>query len=236
MLIDTGPLPGQDPARHLRLTHARGDLLIGLPSGGRGANPAPVTRAVRLPAGRVPAGEAMLDPLFARPLAQGPGACGRSRHIAGVRRVKAGTGPQPPVEDMDVAQTGRYGDSGRDGAPSSNQGNHRSPAQPSGFRSKRRDFAAQNSRRRHGRVKHGTRHRPPHLFQRRPPRAQRSRAPWRLRRLPACIRAAAVTVGARPPRIPHRIALVGLRRPLLRRASSKEGRPSTRSGDEVVVS
>lgn len=60
VLIDTGPLPGQDPARHLRLTHARGDLLIGLPSGGRGAKPAPVTRAVRLPAW-----EAMLDPLFA---------------------------------------------------------------------------------------------------------------------------------------------------------------------------
>ncbi|MFJ8851877.1 AAA domain-containing protein [Streptomyces sp. NPDC102437] len=65
VLIDTGPLPGQDPARHLRLTHARGDLLIGLPSGGRGAKPAPVTRAVRLPAWRVRAGEAMLDPLFA---------------------------------------------------------------------------------------------------------------------------------------------------------------------------
>ncbi|MET9533293.1 AAA domain-containing protein [Streptomyces sp. NPDC006649] len=64
VLIDTGPLPGQDPARHLRLTHARGDLLIGLPSGGRGAKPAPVARAVRLPAWRVPAGEAMLDPLF----------------------------------------------------------------------------------------------------------------------------------------------------------------------------
>ncbi|MCX5113151.1 hypothetical protein OOK13_32765 [Streptomyces sp. NBC_00378] len=60
VLIDTGPLPGQDPARHLRLTHARGDLLIGLPSGGRGAKPAPVARAVRLPAW-----EAMLDPLFA---------------------------------------------------------------------------------------------------------------------------------------------------------------------------
>ncbi len=65
VLIDTGPLPGQDPARHLRLIHARGDLLIGLPSGGRGAKPAPVARTVRLPAWRVPAGEAMLDPLLA---------------------------------------------------------------------------------------------------------------------------------------------------------------------------
>ncbi|MFE2523788.1 AAA domain-containing protein [Streptomyces sp. NPDC059382] len=65
VLIDTGPPPGQDPARHLRLAHARGDLLIGLPSGGRGAKPAPVTRTVRLPAWRVPAGDALLDPLFA---------------------------------------------------------------------------------------------------------------------------------------------------------------------------
>ncbi|MGW0364728.1 caspase, EACC1-associated type [Streptomyces sp. NPDC002990] len=64
VLIDTGPRPGLDPARHLRLTHARGDLLIGLPSGGRGAKPGPVVRAVRMPAWRVPAGEAMLDPLF----------------------------------------------------------------------------------------------------------------------------------------------------------------------------
>ncbi|MFJ4572315.1 AAA domain-containing protein [Streptomyces sp. NPDC088846] len=64
VLIDTGPLPGQDPARHLRLTHARGGLLIGLPSGGRGAKPAPVTRTVRLPAWRVLAGLALLDPLF----------------------------------------------------------------------------------------------------------------------------------------------------------------------------
>ncbi|MFF4320702.1 AAA domain-containing protein [Streptomyces sp. NPDC001568] len=65
VLIDTGPPPGQDPARHLRLTHARGDLLIGLPSGGRGAKPAPVDRVVRLPAWRVRAGETMLEPLFA---------------------------------------------------------------------------------------------------------------------------------------------------------------------------
>ncbi|MEV7593035.1 AAA domain-containing protein [Streptomyces sp. NPDC089922] len=65
VIIDTGPAPGQDPARHLRLTHARGDLLIGLPSGGRGAKPAPVARAVRLPAWRVAAGPALLDRLFA---------------------------------------------------------------------------------------------------------------------------------------------------------------------------
>ncbi|QES57141.1 peptidase C14 [Streptomyces venezuelae] len=65
VLIDTGPAPGQDPARHLRLTHARGDLLVGLPSGGRGAKPAPVARAVRLPAWRVAAGPALLDRLFA---------------------------------------------------------------------------------------------------------------------------------------------------------------------------
>ncbi|MFJ4176757.1 peptidase C14, partial [Streptomyces sp. NPDC089733] len=64
VLIDAGPPPGQDPARHLRLSHARGDLLIGLPSGGRGAKPAPVTRTVRLPAWRVEAGPALLDPLF----------------------------------------------------------------------------------------------------------------------------------------------------------------------------
>ncbi|MEU4357246.1 caspase, EACC1-associated type [Streptomyces virginiae] len=64
VLIDPGPPPGQDPARHLRLTHARGDLLIGLPSGGRGAKPAPVTRTIRLPAWRLPAGPALLDPLF----------------------------------------------------------------------------------------------------------------------------------------------------------------------------
>ncbi|MEE1748614.1 caspase, EACC1-associated type [Streptomyces sp. JV184] len=64
VLIDAGTPPGQDPARHLRLSHARGDLLIGLPSGGRGAKPAPVTRTVRLPAWRVEAGPALLDPLF----------------------------------------------------------------------------------------------------------------------------------------------------------------------------
>ncbi|MFJ1547768.1 transposase [Streptomyces sp. NPDC088246] len=38
----------------------------------------------------------------------------------------------------------------------------------------------------------------------------------------------------RKTRVPHRFALVDLHRPPAR-ASSKEGRPSTRSGDEVVV-
>lgn len=38
-------------------------------------------------------------------------------------------------------------------------------------------------------------------------------------------RAAAVTAGARPPRIPHRIAFVEFHRRSLGRASSKEGRP-----------
>ncbi|MFE7183214.1 caspase, EACC1-associated type [Streptomyces erythrochromogenes] len=64
VLIDTGPPPGQDPARHLRLTHARADLLTGLASGGRGAKPAPVTRTVRLPAWHLMAGPALLDPVF----------------------------------------------------------------------------------------------------------------------------------------------------------------------------
>ncbi|MGW6557124.1 caspase, EACC1-associated type [Streptomyces hydrogenans] len=65
VLVDTGPEHGQDPARHLRLTHARGDLLPGLPSGGSGAKPGPVARTVRVPAWRILAGETMLEPLFA---------------------------------------------------------------------------------------------------------------------------------------------------------------------------
>lgn len=65
VLIDTGPEHDQDPARHLRLTHARGDLLPGLPSGGSGAKPGPVTRTVRVPAWRILAGESTLEPLFA---------------------------------------------------------------------------------------------------------------------------------------------------------------------------
>ncbi|WP_055547754.1 AAA domain-containing protein [Streptomyces sp. NBRC 110028] len=64
VLIDTGPPPGQDPARHLRLTHARGDLLTGLPSGGHGAKACEVGRVVRVPAWRILAGEDMLAPLF----------------------------------------------------------------------------------------------------------------------------------------------------------------------------
>ncbi|MEU2547919.1 AAA domain-containing protein [Streptomyces roseolus] len=64
VLVDTGPKHGQDPARHLRLTHARGDLLPGLPSGGSGAKPGPVARTVRVPAWRILAGDALLEPLF----------------------------------------------------------------------------------------------------------------------------------------------------------------------------
>ncbi|NJP72071.1 AAA domain-containing protein [Streptomyces sp. C1-2] len=64
VLIDPGPRPGEDPARHLRLTHARGDLLTGLPSGGHGAKPGPVSRTVRVPAWRIMAGETALAPLF----------------------------------------------------------------------------------------------------------------------------------------------------------------------------
>ncbi|MCX5387466.1 hypothetical protein [Streptomyces sp. NBC_00083] len=64
VLIDTGPPPGQDPARHLRLTQARADLLPGLPSGGRGAKPATVARTVRVPAWRVAAGAPWLEPLL----------------------------------------------------------------------------------------------------------------------------------------------------------------------------
>ncbi|KPH98281.1 peptidase C14 caspase catalytic subunit p20 [Actinobacteria bacterium OV450] len=65
VLIDPGPQPEQDPARHLRLTHARGDLLEGLPSGGAGAKAGPVTRTVRVPAWRILIGGSALDPLFA---------------------------------------------------------------------------------------------------------------------------------------------------------------------------
>ncbi|GAA2711439.1 hypothetical protein GCM10010315_13350 [Streptomyces luteosporeus] len=64
VLIDQGPLSGQDPARHLRLTHARGDLLAGLPSGGHGAKPCPVNRTVRVAAWRILSGKDALDPLF----------------------------------------------------------------------------------------------------------------------------------------------------------------------------
>jgi hypothetical protein len=64
VLIDPGPPPGQDPARHLRLTHARGDLLTGLPSGGYGAKACAVGRTVRVPAWRILAGDDMLAPLL----------------------------------------------------------------------------------------------------------------------------------------------------------------------------
>ncbi|MFD9219621.1 AAA domain-containing protein [Streptomyces sp. NPDC060064] len=67
VLIDPGPVHGQDQARHLRLMHARGDLLTGLPSGGTGAKFEPVERTVRVPAWRILAGPALLDPLFGKP-------------------------------------------------------------------------------------------------------------------------------------------------------------------------
>ncbi|MFE9289689.1 caspase, EACC1-associated type [Streptomyces olivaceus] len=64
VLIDLGPSPGTNPARHLRLTHARGDLLTGLPSGGHGAKTCPVGRVIRIPAWRVLAGEELLAPVL----------------------------------------------------------------------------------------------------------------------------------------------------------------------------
>ena len=87
VLIDPGPGPGADPARHLRLTHTRGDLITGLPSGGHGAKPCPVSRTVRVPAWRIIAGE---------PEQPGPAA----RSAAGqtprhVRHVPEAPRPQP---------------------------------------------------------------------------------------------------------------------------------------------
>ncbi|MFI0908949.1 caspase, EACC1-associated type [Streptomyces abikoensis] len=64
VLIDPGIPHAQDPARHLRLTHARGDLLTGLPSGGSGAKAGPVVRTVRVPAWRILAGGGALEGLF----------------------------------------------------------------------------------------------------------------------------------------------------------------------------
>ncbi|MDJ0380162.1 AAA domain-containing protein [Streptomyces sp. G-G2] len=64
VLIDPGPRHDQDPARHLRLTHARGDLLVGLPSGGAGAKAGPVARTVRMPAWRILVGGSALEPLL----------------------------------------------------------------------------------------------------------------------------------------------------------------------------
>ncbi|MBT2452740.1 caspase family protein [Streptomyces sp. ISL-43] len=63
LLIDPGHPPGLDAARLLRLAHARGNLLTGLPSGGAGAKPGPVVRSVRVPAWRILAGEETLDQL-----------------------------------------------------------------------------------------------------------------------------------------------------------------------------
>ncbi|MFE7277206.1 hypothetical protein [Streptomyces sp. NPDC057623] len=64
VLIDPSPRRGHDPARHLRLTHAQGDLLTGLHSGGHGAKPCPMRRTLRVPAWRIVAGETALAPLF----------------------------------------------------------------------------------------------------------------------------------------------------------------------------
>lgn len=64
VIVDTGPEHGWDPARHLRLAQARGDLLTGLPSGGAGAKPGPVVRTVRVPIWRLLAGETRVEPLF----------------------------------------------------------------------------------------------------------------------------------------------------------------------------
>ncbi|MGW2862035.1 caspase, EACC1-associated type [Streptomyces sp. NPDC001205] len=64
LLVDTGPLPGRDPARHLRLMHQRADLLIGLPCGSRGAKAGSVERVLRVPAWRILAGPNVLASLF----------------------------------------------------------------------------------------------------------------------------------------------------------------------------
>ncbi|OCC12505.1 caspase, EACC1-associated type [Streptomyces sp. PTY087I2] len=64
VVVDTGPGPDRDPARHLRLVHERAGLLVGLPSGGRGAKAGPVTNVVRIPAWRILAGPNALAPLF----------------------------------------------------------------------------------------------------------------------------------------------------------------------------
>ncbi|MEU5000433.1 AAA domain-containing protein [Streptomyces sp. NPDC021622] len=64
VVVDTGPGPDRDPARHLRLVHERAGLLVGLPSGGRGAKAGPVTHVIRIPAWRILAGPNALAPLF----------------------------------------------------------------------------------------------------------------------------------------------------------------------------
>ncbi|MCC3771361.1 AAA domain-containing protein [Streptomyces sp. UNOC14_S4] len=64
VLVDPGVPHDQDQARHLRLMHARGDLLTGLPSGGAGAKAGPVSRTVRVPAWRILAGGVALEGVF----------------------------------------------------------------------------------------------------------------------------------------------------------------------------
>ncbi|MEV7597054.1 AAA domain-containing protein [Kitasatospora sp. NPDC089797] len=56
LVIDEGPRDDEEPGRHLRLTQAHCDLLVGLPSGGVGAKSAPVARSIRIPAWRILAG------------------------------------------------------------------------------------------------------------------------------------------------------------------------------------
>ncbi|MEV7402671.1 hypothetical protein AB0N93_20060 [Streptomyces sp. NPDC091267] len=64
VLIDPGSGSDQHPGRQLRLTHACGEPLAGLPSGGAGAKARPVTRTIRVPAWRILVGESVLEPLF----------------------------------------------------------------------------------------------------------------------------------------------------------------------------
>jgi hypothetical protein len=64
VVVDAGPHAGREAARHLRLLHERAGLLIGLPSGGRGAKAGRVDRVVRIPAWRILAGPNALVPLF----------------------------------------------------------------------------------------------------------------------------------------------------------------------------
>ncbi|MBF9071542.1 caspase, EACC1-associated type [Streptacidiphilus fuscans] len=57
ILIDPGPSPDEEAARHLRLLDARARLLTGLDSGGNGAAQAPLSRVIRVPAWRIRAQE-----------------------------------------------------------------------------------------------------------------------------------------------------------------------------------
>ncbi|MGA4541603.1 DEAD/DEAH box helicase [Uniformispora flossi] len=63
VLVDTGPIPGRDPARHLRLSQERARLLVGLPFEGR-AGAEGVVDVIRVPAWRALAGDEALMPLF----------------------------------------------------------------------------------------------------------------------------------------------------------------------------